>query len=574
MNFKRGQVTIFIILAIIIVGAIIFYFSTDFTFVRSVPRDMRPVYDYYLSCLEGEVLEATTLMGEQAGYIEVPEFFPGSPYAPGSSQLNFFGQAVPYWLYLSGNNILREQVPTISGMQKELNNYLEDRLDSCDFSEFEDAGYFVYVDEGKVNSKINENNIEVEVKNKITIFKDDNSVLVENHDFDVKSKLGRFYNLARKVLEKEKEESFLESYALDVMRLYAPVDGVEFSCVPLIFNDEEIRQDLYDGLEANMNSIKLKGDYYRLSNKEREYFVVDVGEDVQENVNFMYSSNWPTRIEIYGDRIVKPIGTQEGLESLGFCYVPYHLVYDINFPVIIQFRDQENFFQFPVSVIIDNNLPREAVDITPYSVGSESRVCEYSNAELQVYTYDMELNPVEATLSFNCLDAVCHVGQTVVEDDFTIFDGYVPTCVNAEIVANAPGYAQGKAIVSTNSESSVNILLKKEYEIELGIEDIGNKTAVVNFVGDDYSSTVVYPEMDSVSLVEGSYDINVYVYGSSVLEFPATKDTICAEVPQDGFGGFLGQVEEKCYDIDIPETEIDMAVVGGGSAVDYITELP
>ena len=100
----RGQVTIFIIVAIVIVGSIIAYFSLRDNFAESIPEDMKPVYDYYLSCLESTTKEGIALLGEQGGYIELPDFEPGSAYIPFSSQLDFFGQAVPYWMYVSSNN--------------------------------------------------------------------------------------------------------------------------------------------------------------------------------------------------------------------------------------------------------------------------------------------------------------------------------------------------------------------------------------------------------------------------------------------------------------------------------------
>ena len=577
---KKAQVTIFIIVAIVIVGGIVAYFSLRDNFGRSIPEDMKPVYDYYISCLEATTKEGVALLGEQGGYIELPDFEPGSAYAPSSSQLSFFGQAVPYWMFVSGNNFLKEQVPTKNMMEKELGDYVSGRLDSCDFSDFEKMGYDVYIEsprddptgpDGKVVSKINDLDIDLDINNRMTIFKGERSVVVANHDFSVKSKLGKFFGMAMEVYNYEKSEMFLEKYALDVMRLYAPVDGVELSCTPKFFIDEEIRQGLHEGLEANMNSIRLKGGYYKLSSQEREYFVSDIGVDIDENVNIMYDSNWPTRIEIYGDRVAKPVGTQPGLSILGFCYVPYHLVYDISFPVMIQFYNSEELFQFPVNVIIDNSQPREAMSPSFGDISLDSEVCRYKNSEVLVYTYDSELNPVEARLQFKCLGSICEIGETKIKGDDALYSGEVPQCVNGFIIASAEGYANSKFQISTNSESIANIILRKEYEIGLDIGEIVG-TAVVSFVGEDYSATVMYPEMKDVTLVEGEYDVSVYVYENSTLIFEGYNRRMCVDVPVSGFGGLVGLEEEKCYDVDIPSMQIDMAVVGGGKSTEYITE--
>jgi hypothetical protein len=331
-----------------------------------------------------------------------------------------------------------------------------------------------------------------------------------------------------------------------------------------------------------MNSIKLDGSYYNLASEESEYFVRDVGFDVDENVNVMYSSNWPTRIEIYGDRVAKPVGTQAGLSALGFCYVPYHLVYDISFPVMIQFFDNDELFQFPVSVIIDNSQPREALPSTFGDVSLDDEVCRYENAEVSVSTYDSELNPVEARLQFKCLDSVCEIGETMLDPigydgsngtsgGSAVFSGSVPQCVNGFIVASAEGYAQAKYQISTNSESSANIVLRKKYEVGLDLGEIGG-TAVVSFTGDDYSATVMYPETRNVTLVEGQYDVSVYVYKDSTLSFAGSSERMCVDVPVSGVGGLLGIEEERCYDVNVPGFEVDMAVVGGGKAVEYIAE--
>lgn len=568
----RGQVTIFIILAIVIVGGVVAYFALREGFGRSIPGDMRPVYDYYISCLENTAGEGISLLGEQGGYIELPDFEPGSPYIPFSSQLNFLGQAVPYWMFVSGNNFLREQVPTKSFMESQLRDYVSSRLDVCDFSDFETMGYDVYIEPGSTAVAINDLSVDLDVTNKITIFKGEQSVVVGEHDFSVNSKLGKFYDMAVDVYNYEKSEMFLEKYALDVMRLYAPVDGVELGCAPKIFVDEEIRQSLVEGLEANINSIKLKGSYYKSSSQEREYFIRDVGFDVDENVNIMYNPSWPTKIEIYGDRVAKPVGVQPGLSILGFCYVPYHLVYDISFPVVIQFYDSKEFFQFPVSVIIDNSQARQAMPSTFGDVSLDSEVCRYKNSEVQVRTYDGELNPVAARLQFKCLDSVCEIGETKIQGDSAIYDGSAPQCVNGFIIATAEGYADGKFQISTNVESIANIVLRKEYDINLDLGEMGGGMAVVSFVGEDYSSTVMYPETKSITLVEGLYNVSVYVYESSTLNFPGYNDRTCFDVPVSGFGGLVGLEEEKCYDVNVPSMQIDMAVVGGGKTTEYIVE--
>jgi hypothetical protein len=565
---NRGQVTIFIILGILIVGGVVAYFLLRDSFGESISEDLRPVYDYYISCLEDSAKEGVALIGEQGGRIDTGEFFPGSAYMPFSSHLDFMGQGVPYWMYVSGNNLLKENVPSKASMERELGEYIGDRVGFCDWSSFEAQGFDVFVEEGDAEVSINKMDVEVRVNNKINIFKGELSAVVSSHEFKVSSKLGKFYGLALEVYDYEKVNMFLENYALDVLRLYAPVDGIDEGCAPKIFVEEEIVEDLKDGFVANIGSIRLDGNYYDLTSKEREYFVEDSGLDLDESVNFMYMRDWTTRIEMFGEKVAKPVGLQEGLGVLGFCYVPYHFVYDINFPVMVQFYDEKELFQFPIGVVISKNQAREALP-TVSGRNIESRVCEFKNSEVEVFTYDADLESVEAVISFKCLDSVCNIGETQIENGQAVLNGEFPQCVNGFIVADAEGYATAKYQISTNQERVANILLNKKYRLALDLGDVDR--AVVNFVSDEYSATVLYPEMRSIELVEGYYDVSVHVYDVSSLKFPATSRRECVDVPESGLAGMFGGMSEKCYDINMPEMDIDFAVVGGGKTKEYIT---
>jgi len=569
MENKRGQVTLFIIIAIVIVGGVIAYFLLRDTIVNDIPEDMRPVYDYYLSCLEDTARQGVSLLGEQGGYIKLPEFQPGSAYAPTSSQLDFLGQAVPYWMYVSGNNLLKEQIPTKTEMEQQLSEYISERVGDCDFSEFEAQGYDVYIGNNDVVASINDLTVDLAVTNPITIYSGDRFISVTNHKISLASKLGKFYGMAVEVYNYEKSSMFLEEYALDVMRLYAPVAGTDITCTPKIFVDEEIRNGIVSGLVANIPALKLDGTYYSLSEDKRKYFVSDAGINVDEDVNFMYSADWPTKIEIYGDRVVEPVGLQEGLGILGFCYVPYQLIYDISFPVLVQFYDTQEVFQFPVSVIISKNEARESLP-TNSGVSIESPVCDYKNQEVEIYTYDVNLDPVDSRIKFSCLNSFCDIGETSTSGEDSKLVANLPQCVNGFIIATAEGYADAKYQISTNEETIANIVMNKKYNVSLNLGEVDK--ALVSFEGEDYSATVLYPDTTSVELVEGNYNITVYVYDNSSLVFPAVNDRKCVDVSEAGLAGFFGATKEKCYDINIPAMDVTFAVVGGGKTSEYIAE--
>ena len=115
---KRGthaQVSVFIIVAIaLLAGLGLFFLFRQGILIGQVPPEFKPVYEYYLSCIEEETIIASTIAGHQGGYIDTEKlgFNPGSMYMPFSNQLDFLGSPVPYWYYISGNGIVKEQKPT------------------------------------------------------------------------------------------------------------------------------------------------------------------------------------------------------------------------------------------------------------------------------------------------------------------------------------------------------------------------------------------------------------------------------------------------------------------------------
>jgi len=101
--------------------------------VSEIPASIEPVYTSFLACLEDDILTGVEILESQAGYITLPDFEPGSAYMPFSSQLNFLGNPIPYWYYVSGNNLQKEQVPSENDMEEQLADFIEQKIINCIF---------------------------------------------------------------------------------------------------------------------------------------------------------------------------------------------------------------------------------------------------------------------------------------------------------------------------------------------------------------------------------------------------------------------------------------------------------
>jgi len=566
MKFKRGQVTIFIIVAIIIVAAVALYFLVGSSLKTSkISPTFEPIYNNFLQCIEEDALVGIDVLESQAGYIYLPEFEPGSSYMPFGSQLNFLGNPIPYWYYVSGNNIQKEQMPSKVEMQEQLEKFLESKANTCLYDSYYSQGFEIILGEPVFDVEIEKSEVKIKLDRDLSLSYTGETALVKNHEVTVNSNLGKLYESAKKVYDFEQDELFLEKYGIDNLRLYAPVDGVEISCSPKTWIADEIFDQVQEAIETNTLALKSEG-------RTDDYFVVELPTDSE--VRFINSRNWASAFEVTPTKenvlIAEPVGNQPGLNALGFCYVPYHFVYNVAYPVLIQVIEDDEVFQFPMAVVLRANNPRKSLDATS-GILVEPELCKYQNTLVQVRTYDTFLNPVESEISYECLSESCEIGAT----ELGVLEKEFPQCANGYVVVEASGYEQERYLFSTTSEGSVDIILDKLYNInvELNLDNIlYNKKAIINFIGESDSKTIVYPEQKSVELSEGQYEIQVYIYQDSSLNLEATTKEQCVEIPASGFGSLLGFTQKNCYDVEIPAQIVSQALAGGGQKDYYVLE--
>ena len=573
---KKGQIAIFVIIALVIVGGIIAYFALrERVSISGISPEFQPIYTYYQACIADEAKAAIDLAESQAGHVYPGTYIPGSEYAPSSSQLNFLGFAVPYWYYISGNGLIKENVPTKSQIEQEISTYIAEGINTrCNLDSFYAQGFTINLSTPEIKTTIADTTVSIDVNENIYASKGGSSATKTAHHADVNSVFGKLYNTALSIYQKEKAEAFLENYSVDVLRLYTPVDGVELTCGGKIWKTREVADELKSGLEANIGAIKFKGSYYKLQNKEENYFVVDL--PVDNAVNLIYSRAWPTKMEIYGAddelMVAEPVGVKEGAGMLGFCYAPYHFVYDITYPVLLQVYDGSEIFQFPVVVVIDKNMPRKGIySEIGYDISGED-VCQFNTQDITVNVYNINLNRIDANLSYNCFDQTCRLGESA----GGVFEGKAPACVNGYLTASSGGYADKKEIISTNEQSSVEMILDREYNVgvrlEVGGRLLNEGTALVMFNKGQQPTSAMLPDSPNAKLSEGSYNVSIYVYSNSSIVIPASTRKECTTVSKGGLAAFFGGTEEKCFNIDIPETNIEQGLIGGGKS--EITLLP
>ena len=99
---KRGQVTIYVILGIIVIAALAGVFLLKDYVLKSqfereaekvkISDDFLPIYNSYSNCISEITQDGISILALQGGYIEIPRYeYAVNPLIPFSNKLDFFG---------------------------------------------------------------------------------------------------------------------------------------------------------------------------------------------------------------------------------------------------------------------------------------------------------------------------------------------------------------------------------------------------------------------------------------------------------------------------------------------------
>ena len=567
---KRGQVTLFVILAIIVVAlAISTYFIVTKTSI--LPKENQ-VEKYFKACVSEQIKQAVATAELQGGYLKLPAFDQGSEVFPFSSYLNFLSLDIPYWAYVSGNGIQKTQNPGIGDIEKQFSEYLVPYIKDC--TNFEKLDQFknlniTYGDIESISIKINSDYIESSIAMPLTIKGDDVDFRTTEHKINTKTAFGSLHKDSTTLFTQENNNKILEKYALDIINNYAPVEGIELSCVPKFWQTFEIKNNLKLALQENIQELKVSGSDYRLRYRENRYFIIN--SPISKQVNFLYLKSFPTKIDVFpnqGDYIrADPIGTQESLCSLGFCIIPYHFVYDAYFPVLIQVSSGTEIFQFPVLVVIEKMSARNTSNDTALS---EFDLCSTPGQLGTVFTTS-DNKPISSEISYRCLKQTCNIGSTNVSGNEARLTAKFPKCVNGYITAKADGYKETEVLASTNQPFTSTINLEKLYNLSIKLNAESSENAIIYFNSTDYSSTITYPQQKSIEIPEGDYNINVQMFKTSSLSLGAQETEKCVSVPVSGIPGMMGATTEQCYNLTLPSSQLTNVPIGGGNSEFSVT---
>ena len=190
---NRGQVTIFIIVAVVILILVGLFFIFRGTLnSKEDPVETSPVYLHAVSCLESTTEQGIEYIGLRGGYYKVPE----------GVHFSYLADESAYYYIVSA-----KRIPAIERIQNELGNYIKDNLKPCiDFNSLEEEGYNVTAGELTVSVIIKEGEVDVEADYPITLKKADYTYMFRKLEVEVDSNLERVYHASGEILDSYSEK--------------------------------------------------------------------------------------------------------------------------------------------------------------------------------------------------------------------------------------------------------------------------------------------------------------------------------------------------------------------------------
>ncbi len=413
---KRGQLTLFIIIGIVIVASIgiiigIRNFQTGeldtvTPTIEEVKSEILPIKTYTDGCLARSLKQGIKLLGEQGGYIYLEgKYNYQSPTESEGVVWDDKGIKTAYWNYnadkneQSYRNVLK--IPSKNFMEKELENYVLTETIKCldDYSELKKIGY--EIEEGEnydINVRISDSSVDALLIHKIKVSKervsDDISNFFASHNVGLK----KMHEMASYLSTFQSQNKYLEEFFLNVYSLYEgknsrlpPMRDVGTSLVASNFWVKELVKRYVDDLmfthipllqiRNTYNQFIPLGDnseYSDVKNAIINHWSIPINNsDISEQeitdyeIKHNYLPNWNTYFDVNEENgLIKPKSTCVPFLFGSTCINRYDTIIDYSFPVVVSIEQRKAFdgegftFNFGLEGNIRNNLaPKGDVEV-------------------------------------------------------------------------------------------------------------------------------------------------------------------------------------------------------------------
>ena len=397
---KRGQITLFIVLGVVLVIGTSMFFYLRSTIELSpeeqqarrekalaeVPTEFMPVIEYVEDCIRQTGEDGVVKLGMHGGFLELPlSSFVSISNQPTESDVAPFVKGsswkIPYYWYLKSSNLctgtcefksvpgsrlfLNERDTTGSSsvsIEEQINDYILANIDSClrDFEVFETQGFDITQDiaKRKVDITILDRNVLLSMEMPVTVKKDGVDKKLKDFFIELPVDLKGLYELAKSITQLEAEQRFLERNFLSVIVGYSgidtnklpPMSAMEISLKGgEIWVKSEVKKLIEGALTSHVSLLQVFDTY---SYRERFFPGNDLANTLYQQGTLIATDpsypnlragfeyvNWPIFFDLDCDgELCRPDSITSNLAAI-IGVQRYNFVYDLSYPVKVTLED-------------------------------------------------------------------------------------------------------------------------------------------------------------------------------------------------------------------------------------------
>ena len=210
----RGQVTIFIIIAIMVISAIaLFFVFREEVIIEIGGKPEENPEAFFNSCIKDKIEESIMVISLRGGYIDNPlhkEFkFEGEDFVN-----------ISYLCYTQSNyaTCINQKPLFTQDLKKEIKNYISSDVEDC-FNEMVESfsrGYIVNSDYKDFEVEILPKRVIIQTNLRMTLTKSGESTEYKNFEITVASRLYEISNLVQEIVNQEAEFCYAEDLGISL----------------------------------------------------------------------------------------------------------------------------------------------------------------------------------------------------------------------------------------------------------------------------------------------------------------------------------------------------------------------
>lgn len=525
---KRGQITVFIIVGILLllsVATVIYIYQQRVTApvkrVVTVPEEVQSIYDYVATCIDQTGKDGLVLMGTQGGFLDIPPVIAQNPNAHVKGD-SLGITKIPFWYYEG-----EDRTPQLENMQRELEVYVKQNLQDCvgDFEPFLERYTITPTKEMIPVITFADNEVIIEVKWALDVTVQNRVIKLEDFISSFSLRFKEMYELAVKTMETENKQGWFENLTIDLMSANTriPLTGMEFSCGTKKWHMQTVKTELQNTIFYNLPYVRVENTQYppplapistynRLKRQAadiRDDLAAEKEPDWPENppedvfqmnrmrldvgikktdlkAAFTYLPEWPMLLNAQPNQggtlsTKQAKGSKKYLQF--FCINQWHFTYDIIYPIKMTIRDDTAFngegylFQFAFPVIIEDNAEsRVFFGLRKFEIpdmGVEH--CQnFGTLPIDIRAVGFVEGGIVAeeldgaNITYSCFNQDCLLGETYSDGTGAIrLTSYRPEgCSNPTVTAKKEGYLEGQAQITQGvTEITLTKLQRLPYRI-------------------------------------------------------------------------------------------------------------